>query len=143
MPAPYDPSLGRVRVSTTSGGTYANVGYSRSFEMVEGVENETTLRYFGGEAEIPGDATLRGTVPVFWDHRLDTTGQAILRTAKRAGTAVWLQFCPEGTATTKKCDQFQAYITEMSSSMDAEGDAVEGSFSFKGVPSTLTEVTLA
>lgn len=142
MAAPYDSSLGRVRVSTTSGGTYTNVGYVRSFEMTEGQEGEATLRYFGGEAEIPGDATLSGTIPVWWD-RADTLGQKIMRDAKRAGTAVYLQFCPEGTATGKKVDQFQAYITEMSASMDSEGEAVEGSFTYKGVPSTLTEVTLS
>lgn len=142
MAPPYNPVNTRVRVSTTSGGTYTSVGYVRSFDMNEGTENDVRLKYFGGEFVTPGDATLTASMPVVWD-RGDTTGQKVLRDAKRAGTAVWLQFCPEGTTAGLKCDQFQAYITEMSATSDADAEAVEGSFGFRGVASTLTEVTLA
>lgn len=142
MPAPFAVTNARVRVSLTSGGTYTSVGTVRSYEVTEGSEGETTLRYFGGESVMAGDLTLTGTIPVFWD-RADTLGQKVLRDAHRAGTDVWLQICPEGTTAGLKCDQFQAKISEVSASADADGDAIEGSFSFIGVPSSLTEVTLA
>lgn len=141
MAAPWDVTAGRVRCCATVSGTYVDVGFVRSFEMTEGSDGDTTLRYFGGDAVVAGDPTISGTIPVWFDRT--TTGQAMLRTAKRAGTSIWLQFCPEGTATGKKCDQFEAKITEVSASMDSDGDAVEGSFSYTGVPSGLTEVTLA
>ena len=141
MPAPYDPKLTRVRVSTTSGGTYSIIGYTRSFDMTEGTDGDTTLRWFGGDATKAGAATLTGTIPVFFD-RADTTGQQILISAKRNGTKVWLQIGWEGVASGAVVDQFQASITEFSRTSDSEGDAVEGSFSFTGAPSTLTTVTL-
>lgn len=137
-----DPTLSRVRVSTTEGGTYTNVGQVRSFDMTEGSEGDTTLYYFGGDTSRPGNATLTGTLSVFWD-LADTTGQDILRTAKRAGTAVWLQFAHAGTGTGAVVEQFEAVITEVSRSSAADGDAVEGSFSFRGTPSTLEEITLS
>lgn len=142
MAAPNDANNARVRVSTTSGGTYNNVGYTRSGSLDRGTESDTTLRWLGGDAVIAGDRTLAATVPVWWDDA-DTTGQDILEAAWLAGTAVWLQFCPKGTATGAKVKQFQAYVTAAPLSFDSEGQAVEGSFSFRGVPSTLTTPTLA
>lgn len=141
MPAPYNASLARVRVSTTSGGTYSNVGHVRSFDMTEGSEGDSTLRWFGGEVVRAGDPTLAGTIPVWWDLE-DTSGQDILRTAKRNGTKVWLQFGATGTGSGAVVEQFEAIITEVSRSVASDGDAVEGSFSFTGTPSTLTEITL-
>lgn len=141
MPAPHDPSLARVRVSTTSGGTYNLVGFVRSADLDRGSEGETTLKYLGGEAVRPGDPTLAGTIPVFWEEG-DTNGQAILETAWQNGTTVWLQFGPKGVGSGAKVKQFEAYITAAPFSFDAEGDSVEGSFSFRGIVSTLTEVTL-
>lgn len=142
MAAPYDPSLSRVRVSATEAGTYANIGYVRSFDMTEGSEGDTTLYYFGGDVSRSGQPTLSGTVPVFYDLD-DATGQDILRAAKRSGDAVWLQFAPTGTEVGEVVEQFEAVITEVNRNSAADGDAVEGSFSFRGTPSTLTEVTLA
>lgn len=142
MAAPNLSGLTRVRVSTTSGGTYTNVGYTRSIEVAQGSEGDTTLRYFGGDATVPGDKTLEGSVPVWWDDA-DTNGQEVLKTAYNGSTAVWLQFCPKGTTAGLKAIQFEAYITEIRTSSDIEGDAVEATFSYRGTPSTLTTPTLA
>lgn len=142
MAAPYDPSLSRVRISETEEGTYENIGFVRSFDMTEGSEGDVTLYYFGGDVSRPGNPTLTGTIPVYWDLE-DTNGQEILRDAKQTGTAVWLQFAPEGTDTGASVEQFEAIITEVSRSSAADGDAVEGSFSFRGTPSTLEVITLA
>lgn len=142
MAAPYDAENARVRVSTTSGGTYTNVGYVRSAEFNRGSEGVTTLRWLGGTSVKGGDLTLGGTLPVFWD-KSDTTGQDVLEAAYSAQTDVWLQICPEGTATGAKVKQFSAKITEAPITFDATGDAVEGSFTYFGNPSTLTTVTLS
>lgn len=142
MAAPNIANLARVRVSTTSGGTYTNVGYVRSASLDRGTESDTTLRWLGGDAVIPGDLTLGGTIPIWWDDA-DTTGQEILESAYTNQTAVYLQFAPKGTTAGTKVKQFQAYITAAPISFDSEGDAVEGSFSFRGVPSTFTTPTLA
>lgn len=142
MPAPNDPSLGRLRVSATQGGTYVNVAYVRSFALTEGSEGGTTLRWLGGEAVKAGDPTLSLTFPIYWD-RDDTTGQEVLRAAKRSGTAYWFQICPTGTTAGNKCEQFQGLVTEVSMDLDAEAEAVEGSITVSGTPSTLSTVTLA
>jgi hypothetical protein len=142
MPAPHDAKLVRIRVSATVGGTYTNVGYVRSVDIDRGTEGDTTLRWFGGEAARAGDLTLGGTIPVWWDDT-DTTGQDILETAYYSGSPVFLQFAPHGTATGAKVKQFEAVITEAPISADSEGDAVEGSFGYRGTPSTWTVVTLA
>jgi hypothetical protein len=138
---PLDPKLARVRVSTTVNGTYSVMSMARSYDHTEGSEGESSLYWFGGEAVRSGDPTVTGTIPVYFD-RADTTGQTLLRTAKRNGTVVFIQLCPAGTGAGAKCDQFEAVITEFSMSADAEGDAVEGSFSYRGNASTLTEITL-
>lgn len=141
MPGPYDSSAARVRVSTTSGGTYTLVGYVRNADLDKGSEGEATLRWFGGEAVRPGDRTLGGTINVWWDND-DTAGQEILRTAWNNGTSVFLQYAPRGVAAGAKVEQFEAIITAAPHSFDSEGEAVEGSFSFRGVPGTLTTITL-
>lgn len=138
---PIDPKLTRVRVATTSGGTYANVGYVRSFELTEGEDGGGITRYMGGEIDVGGDPTLEGSMPVLFD-RGDTAGQEILRARKRAGQTVFLQFCPEGTAAGAKVEQFEARITEVTYGADIDDDFVSGSFSFRGFPLTLTTVTL-
>ena len=138
---PYDPKLTRVRVATAAAGPYNLVGEARSIDITEGSDGGTTLRWFGGDATKAGANTMEGTIPVYW-LRTDTNGQAILASAKRNGTKVWLQIGWEGVAAGNVVDQFQAEITEFSRSSDADGDAVEGSFSFSGAPSTLTQVTL-
>ena len=142
MAAPYDPSAARVRVSTTENGTYTNVAKALSFSYTEGSEGDTTIRWFGGEAAIAGDATLTGTLPVVFD-RQDTTGQEIIRAAKRSGDTVFLQICPEGTGSGKKVEQFGAVITEVGISAEADGDYVAGTIGFRGDTSTLSTVTLA
>jgi hypothetical protein len=142
MAAPHDAKLVRIRVSNTVGGTYTNVGYVRSVDIDRGTEGDTTLRWFGGEAAKAGDLTLGGTIPVFWDDE-DTTGQTILEAAYMSGDAVYLQFAPHGTGAGKKVKQFEAVITEAPISADSEGEAVEGSFGFRGTPSTWTTITLA
>ena len=142
MAGPWDSGNARVRVSTTSSGTYANVGFVRSAEMNRGSEGATTLRWLGGEQVKAGDITLAGSLPVWWDDA-DTTGQDILEAAWSSGADVWLQICPKGTATGAKVKQFSAKITEAPITFDSTGDAVEGTFTYMGAPSTLTTVTLA
>jgi hypothetical protein len=142
MAAPNDPKLGRLRVSSTETGTYANVGYVKSVELNRGSDGAKTLTWLGGQANKSGDRTLEGTVPIYWDDA-DTTGQQILEAAWESGDTVWLQFCPKGTATTAKVKQFQATITAAPITIDPTADAVEGSFTYKGDPTTLSTVTLA
>ena len=142
MAAPNDPSLARVRISTTSSGTFSTVGFVRSAELNRGSDGSTTLRWLGGQAIRAGDRTLGGSFPIFWDDA-DTTGQQIAEAAWSSGDTVYLQFCPKGTATGAKVKQFAAKITEAPISFDSEGDAVEGSFSFEGDPTTLTDLTLS
>lgn len=142
MAAPYDPSTSRLRLSTTEGGVYNIIGKVRQFDMTEGEEGGSTIYWFGGDQARAGLETMQGTIPVWWD-LADTTGQDLLRASKRAGTYVWLQFCPEGTTSGAPFEQFEAIITEVSRSSSADSDtAVEGSFSFRGSPSTLTTGTL-
>lgn len=141
MPAPYDAKAGRVRVSTTEAGTYNVVGYVRSADLTHGSEGDTTIYWLGGEQSKAGNQTLTGSLPVYFD-REDTNGQAILRTAWKNGTSVWLQIAPEGVGASAKVDQFRCVITEFTTSYAADGEAVEGGFSFRGDASTLTTVTL-
>lgn len=137
-----DPTLTRVRYSATLGGTYTTILWVRSFELTEGEEGGGITRYFGGELDAAGNPTLNATMPCLFD-RVDTTGQVALRAAKRAGTTVFLQFAPEGVGTGAKVEQFEARITEVTIGSVAEDDYVTGSFSFRGVPSTLSTVTLS
>ena len=139
---PKDPKNSRVRVSLTETGTYNLVGMTRSWGYTEGSEGGTVLRWLGGDATKAGAPNLSGTIEV-WNDMADPTGQQVLTSAKRNGTQVWLQVCPDGTATGAKVEQFQATIGERGMTGDAEGDGVEGSFSYTGAPSTLTTVTLA
>lgn len=142
MAAPNDSSVSRVRISTTSSGTYTNVGYVRSADMNRGSEGATTLKWFGGQAIRAGDRTISGSISTWWDDG-DTLGQTIALAAWSAGTTVWLQIAPKGTSTGAKVQQFEALITSAPMSFDSEGEAVEGSFDYEGDASTLTEVTLA
>jgi hypothetical protein len=142
MAAPNLSSLSRVRVAATLAGTYANVGYVRSADLNRGSDGATLLKWLGGDALRPGDRTIGGTIPIWWDNA-DTLGQTILEAAWAAGTTVGIQICPTGFGTTQKVFQFEASVDEAPISFDSEGDAVEGSFSFTGKPSTYTVVTLA
>lgn len=138
---PLDPRKSRVRIATVEAGPYNLLALSRSLEMVEGTEGGSTLRWFGGESRKTGDPTLGGSLPV-WYRRDDTSGQVVARNAKRTGTLVWLQLCPEGVAAGAKVDQFQAEITEVRMGSDSTADGVEGTFSYVGVPTTYKEITL-
>jgi hypothetical protein len=139
---PVDTSLTRVRVSTTLAGTYTLVGYVRSFSLTEGEEGGGVTEYFGGEIDKSGRPTLEATMPILYD-RADTTGQEIIRAAKRSNTSVFLQFCPEGTTTGKKCEQFEAKVTEVGTSSNVDDDYVAGTLGLRGIPSTLSTITLA
>lgn len=142
MAFPFDPVNSRVRVSTTVGGTYTSIGKVISANMNEGQESRTKTRYFGGTVVRPGDSTLGGDLTVLFDSG-DTAGQEVLKTAKRNGTSVFLQFCPEGTATGAKVEQFEANITAHNLPLDASAEIVQRSFSFEGVDDAPTTVTLA
>lgn len=139
-----DTNLSRVRVSATQAGTFTNVGYTRSFDFNEGTEGSSVARYFGGEARKAGDPTVGGSLSVFYDPT-DTTGQEILKTAKRGSTTVFLQICPAGTATGAKVEQVECYITELNLASDRDGGSgwVERGITYEGIPDTLTTVTLA
>lgn len=138
----YDASLARVRTSATIGGTYALIGYVTSFNATEGSEGDTSIPYFGGEVVTSGSRTLEGTFDVIWD-LADTSGQNALRTAHRAGTTIALEFSPGGTDTGAPYEKYEAVITEVSRSVAADGDNSNGSFSFRGAPSTLATGTHA
>jgi hypothetical protein len=140
--AAISTKLTRVRICATENGTYVLVAYVRDFQLTEGEEGGGVTRYMGGEIDAGGDATLTATMPCLFD-RTDTTGQEALRAAKRSGSTYWLQFCPGGTATGAKCEQFEARVTEVTIGSPQDEDWVTGSFSFRGVPSTLETVTLA
>lgn len=142
MAAPYDPTDVRIRISSTENGTYSNLAKTRSFNYTEGSEGDTTIRWFGGEAAIAGDETVTASFDLVRD-RGDTLGQEIALAAKRSGATVFLQICPEGAGTGKKCEQFGCVITEFNMSADADGDYVAGSMSVRGDASTLTTITLA
>ena len=141
MPAPYNTVDTLVQVATVEAGPYTDVGYTRSFDLTEGSEGETVLRWFGGDETRAGAPTLSGSLNIWWDLE-DTDGQNVIRTAKRAGSLVWLRFLLEGDTPGGPFESFEASITEVSRSGDVEGDAVEGSFSFSGSPSTFDEGTL-
>lgn len=142
MPAPYDPSLSRVRVSATLAGTYTLVGFVRTANMDRGSDNETTMRYLGGEAVRPGDRTLAGTIMTFFEEGSDATGQDLLLASWTNGTTVGIQIAPKGVGTGAKVYQFEAYVTSAPLDLDADGNAVENGFGYRGIPSTLTTVTL-
>lgn len=142
LTAPYDPSVSRLRLASTLAGTYTVVAKVRSFTYTEGTDGDAIIRWFGGDALRAGDATLAVSM-VLWFDRGDTTGQELMRSGKRAGTSVFLQACPTGTATGEKCEQFECIITEFSYSSDAtSNEAVEFNVTARGLASTLTTVTL-
>lgn len=142
MPAPYDAGQGRLRVSSTLGGTYTVVAYVTDAPYTEGSSGSSTTKYLGGEFVKAGDSTLSGSATVVYSDT-DTLGQAIIYSAKRSGNSVFLQWCPAGTATGAKCEQFEAKIDEVSGDLNADNVWVMKSFTYTGVPSTLTTVTLA
>lgn len=142
MAFPYDPANARIRVCTTVNGTYTVVGRVRTTGLTEGNEGRTKIKYLGGQITRNGDNNISGSATWLFDDG-DTTGQTIVRTAKRNGTSVFLQYCPAGTGTGAKVLQFEANITELTHNVDADAEVVDGGFSYEGVDDTPTEVTLA
>jgi hypothetical protein len=142
MAFPFDPVNARVRVSTTVGGTYASVGKVVTANSNETQEGRTKTKYLGGQVVRPGDNNWGGDIAVLYDSA-DTTGQEILKTAKRNGTSVFLQFCPEGSGTGAKVEQGEVNITALSLPFDASAEILQRSFSFEGVDDAPTTVTLA
>jgi hypothetical protein len=118
------------------------IGKVVSANSNEGQEDRTKRRYLGGVVTRPGDNTWGGDLTVLFDSG-DTTGQEVLKTAKRNGTTVFLQFCPEGTTTGMKCEQGEVNITAHNLPLDASTQIVERSFSFEGVDDAPTTITLA
>ena len=142
MAGPYDPADSRLRVSTTSGGTYNVVGKVIAWEHNEGEEGGSTIRWMGGEARLAGDGTVSGNCRVVLD-LADTTGQDVLKAAKRSGDDVFIQVCPEGAGAGKEVEQFKAKVSEYSISSDVGSDYVEARIAYNGDHSTLTSVTLS
>ena len=58
MPAPYDTKNGRLRVSATSGGTYATIYGVTDAPYTEGSDSASRTKYLGGEWVKAGDPTL-------------------------------------------------------------------------------------
>lgn len=142
MAFPFDPVNSRLRVCLTVNGTYVNVGRVLSANSNEGQEGRTKTRYLGGTVTRPGDNTWGGDITLLFDSG-DTTGQEVLKTAKRNGTSVFLQFCPEGTTAGMKAEQGEANITAHNLPLDASAEIIQRSFSFEGVDDAPTTVTLA
>jgi len=142
MPAPYDAGAGRLRVAATLAGTYAVVAYVTDAPYTEGSSGSSTTKYLGGEFVKAGDPTLSGSATVIYSDT-DTLGQTLIYNAKRSGASVFFQWCPAGTTTGSKVEQFEAKIDEVSGDLNADNEWVMKSFSYTGVPSTLTTVTLA
>lgn len=142
MAFPFDPANARLRVCLTVNGTYVNVGKVLSANSNEGQESRTKTRYLGGTVTRPGDNTWGGDITVLFDSG-DTTGQEVLKTAKRNGTTVFLQFCPEGTTAGAKAEQGEVNITAHNLPLDASTEIIQRSFSFEGVDDAPTTVTLA
>ena len=142
MAFPFDPVNARLRVATAVGGTYANVGKVLTANSNEGQEGRTKTKYLGGQVTRPGDNTWGGDITVLFDSG-DTTGQEILVAAKRNGTSVFLQFCPEGAGTGAKVYQGEANITAHNLPLDASTEIIQRSFTFEGVDDAPTTVTLA
>jgi len=142
MAFPFDPVNARLRVCLTVNGTYVNVGKVLSANSNEGQESRTKTRYLGGTVTRPGDNTWGGDITVLFDSG-DTTGQEVLKTAKRNGTTVFLQFCPEGTTAALKAEQGEVNITGLNLPLDASTEIIQRSFTFEGVDDAPTTVTLA
>jgi hypothetical protein len=141
MPA-VDTTHTRVQTSATLGGTYNNVAMVTSFELTEGEEGGGRTLYFGGQIDKAGEPTLAGSMPALFD-KADTTGQELLRNAKRSGATVFLRFCPEGTTPGSRFYRFEARVTEVTIGSAVDADWVQGSFAFRGLPGTLFVGTLA
>jgi hypothetical protein len=124
------------------GGVYAAIYGVTDAPYTEGSEGTSKTKYLGGEWHKAGDPTLSGSVTAAYNEA-DTTGQNLIRTAKRVGTTLWFQWCPAGTATGAKVEQFEARIDEISGDMNADNEWVMTSFAYTGDPATLTTVTLA
>jgi hypothetical protein len=142
MPGPYDPRKAAVRTSPTSSGTYTVIGLSTSSGFTEGSSGTNITYYMGGQVSKAGNPTVSGTVNYLFN-RSDTLGQEAIRTARRAGTTIYIQDCPEGTLTGAKVEQVAAIIDEVGRETDAGNDWVTGSFTYTGDATTLTTVTLA
>lgn len=142
MPGPYDPEDAALRVCTTINGTFAVIGLTTSSQFTEGSSGTSETPYMGGTIYKAGRNTVSGTANYIFN-RADTTGQEVVRAAKRSNASVFLQDCPEGTAVGAKVEQVEAKIDEVGRETDAGNDWVTGSFTWTGIPSTLTTETLA
>lgn len=142
MPGPYDPQQAAVRIAPTLAGTYTTIGLVTTSTFTEGSDGSSTTKHLGGSVVKAGDPTVSGSFSYLFN-RSDTLGQEAARAARRSGASVFLQDCPEGTATGAKVEQFEAKIDEVGREIDAGNDWVTGSISYTGIPSTLTTVTLA
>lgn len=142
MPPPYDAGAGRLRIASTLGGVYTVVAYVTDAPFTRGSSGSSTTKYLGGELVKAGDNTLSGSATMVYSDA-DTLGQTLIETAYTAGTSIFLQWCPAGTTTGSKVKQFEAKVDEISGDLNADNEWVMQSFTYTGIPSTLTTVTLA
>lgn len=140
MAGPYDPEGARVRVSTTTNGTYTDIGYVRTASATHGSEGLTRTKYLGGTLYKAGDLTDTYSV-AFLLNLSDTNGQNIIRAAHDNGTTVFLQVLPEGTGSGALGYKQEVRVTEFTDSIDVDGEYVEGGFSAESV-GTRTDITL-
>lgn len=133
--ATYDPTVSRVRVSATIGGTFTLVGFVTSFTLTEGSEGDTTVYYLGGSIIRTGNPTAEGSMDVIWDPA-DTNGQEMLRDAKDAGTTIALEFSPGGTTAGLPFEKWEIVVTEVTRNLTADGDSVNGTIGFRADPDT-------
>lgn len=139
---PKSPRNTRIRVSSTSAGTYTALSMARTFSRTAGTEGGSTVRWFGGESVAAGDPTDTGSMTVFWDPD-DTTGQTLLRASRDNGTSVFIQYCPVGTATGAKVRQMEIYVTSYTEGADIDADTIDEDYDFTIVQGSISTITLA
>lgn len=123
-----------IHVSATSGGTYTCVARVLSVSVTEEGGDATDLFVFCDDAPITeaGDESSTIELPVLWDLS-DTTGQSVLRTARRGGTTIYMRLLPGGPSVAG--EQRPIKVTRMSWASDPNGTGrdrfVTGSFTIR------------
>ena len=110
-----------VLVSSTEGGTYTCIGKVLTASLRYEATDDESIYVFCDETPIveagADEATLDLTM--LWDFA-DTTGQDVLRTARAAGSTVYIQFLPDGAIGYQQA----AVVRSMSIDSDANGTGV-------------------
>lgn len=137
-----EPEDFRLQIAATSAGPFVTVGRVRTARHTSGSEGVRRRRWFGGEDMKKGNKTEAGTFDVWFDAD-DTTGQEALRESHEDDVPIWIRLCPYTTTAGEKATQLQILVTEHDFSVDVDGEGDEGTFSYEGLASTKTKVTLS